>query len=203
MLMADLRQDAIRTRVQRIDRAVPEKIDALFAEMETVMAASLLGQGVERGALVFQRFADMRYLGQEHTVKVALPAGPITAALLPEIEARFHARHEHTYAFRLASPVELVNCHATAWGRAAKPAIRPVDGRGLRLESALKGRRRVNFDELGFHEAAVYERDRLPVEAALPGPLIVEEPASTSVVFPGQVVRRDAYGMLHIQQSQT
>jgi N-methylhydantoinase A len=95
--------------------------------------------------------------------------------------------------------VELVNCHATVWGRAAKPAIREVDGRGLRIESALKGRRRVNFDELGFHEAAVYERDLLPVDATLPGPLIVEEPAATTVVFPGQVVRRDRYGILHIE----
>ena len=163
------------------------------------MAGSLVSQGVEPGALSFQRFADMRYLGQEHTVKVALPPGRDTAESLPEIEARFHARHEQAYAFRLASAVELVNCHTTAWGRAKKPSIRQVDTRELRLESALKGRRRVNFDELGFYEALVYERDLLPVDTALAGPLIVEEPASTTVVFPGQEVRRDRYGFLHIE----
>jgi N-methylhydantoinase A len=75
MLMADPRQDAIRTRVQRIDRADAVEVDAIYAEMEAAMAASLLGQGVDPGALLFKRFADMRYLGQEHTVKVALPAG--------------------------------------------------------------------------------------------------------------------------------
>lgn len=199
MLMADLRQDAIRTSVQRTDRAAPEQIDAIYAEMEAGTAASLVAQGASQSGMLFQRFADMRYLGQEHTVKVGLPAGRIRTESLAEIEARFHDQHEHTYAFRLASPVELVNCHVTAWARADKPAINRVDAAGLSLRGARKGRRRVNFDELGFHEAGVYERDLLPVEMPLPGPLVIEEPASTTVVFPGQVVRRDRYGFLHIE----
>ena len=57
----------------------------------------------------------------------------------------------------------------------------------------------VNFDELGFHEAAIYERDRLPVGTAVEGPAVIEEPASTTVVFPDQKLTRDEYGFLHIE----
>jgi N-methylhydantoinase A len=69
------------------------------------------------------------------------------------------------------------------------------------MKKALKGERRVNFDELGFHQAAIYERDALPAGVALKGPLVIEEPAATTVVFPDQRVTRDKYGFLHIEMA--
>ncbi len=199
MLMTDLRQDIIRTHVTRTDHIAPEHIEAIYTALEAQAARDLVAQGGTLATLVFQRFADMRYLGQEHTVKVMLPGGVITADAMTEIEQRFHAEHEHTYAFRLSSPVEFVNCHLTAWGGVHKPALRQVPGGEMSLAAAHKGVRRVNFDELGFQDAAIYERDLLPLDVALEGPLVIEEPASTTVVFPGQHIRRDGYGFLHIE----
>jgi N-methylhydantoinase A len=141
----------------------------------------------------------MRYLGQEHTVKVPLPRGAITAKSIPEINERFHRLHDQVYTFRLDSPVELVNYHITAMGRVQKPKIKRLTARKGRLSEARKGVRRVNFDELGFHKAPIYERDRLPIGAVIRGPAVVEEPASTTVVFPGQKLTRDRYGFLHIE----
>ena len=66
------------------------------------------------------------------------------------------------------------------------------------LEAARKVPRVVDFSEDGRHEAAVYERDRLPVGAMLEGPLIVEEATSTTLVHPGQHLRVDEFGFLHI-----
>ena len=148
----------------------------------------------------------MRYAGQEHTVKVPLPAGLITAEVVPQINERFHTLHEQTYTFRLETPVELVNFHVTALGRVAKPRFKKLDGRNGGPDSAradkspaAKGTRRVNFDELGFHEATIYERDRLPVGVTIEGPAVIEEPASTTVVFPDQKLTMDEYGFLHIE----
>lgn len=201
MLMTDLRQDYIRTFIARTDQIRPEALNAIFGEMEAQAAQDLAAQHVTPANMVFQRFADMRYLGQEHTVKVPLPPGMITADKLPEINERFHQLHEHAYTFRLESPVELVNYHLTALGRVKKPALKRLDGRSGNAEDALKGERRVNFDELGFHQSRIYERDRLPVGVTLPGPLVIEEPASTTVVFPDQRVTKDEYGFLHIEMA--
>lgn len=201
MLMTDLRQDYIRTLITRTDQVKPETLNAIFAEMEAQAAEDLAAQHVSPDNMVFQRFADMRYLGQEHTVKVPLPGGKITAESMPEINERFHQLHEHTYTFRLESPVELVNYHLTALGRVKKPALKPLDSRGNSLEGARKGERRVNFDELGFHQATIYERDLLPVGVTLRGPAVIEEPASTTVVFPDQQVTKDIYGFLHIEMA--
>jgi N-methylhydantoinase A len=199
MLMTDLRQDYIRTFIARTDQVKPQSVDAIFVEMESQAARNLAEQHVAKRDMIFQRSADMRYMGQEHTVKVPLPAGPITADKMSEINERFHQLHDHTYTFRLESPVELVNYHLTALGRVKKPSLKPLDGKGGSMKKALKGERRVNFDELGFHQAAIYERDALPAGVALKGPLVIEEPAATTVVFPDQRVTRDQYGFLHIE----
>lgn len=199
MLMTDLRQDFIRTTIRRADQLSPEQLTHIYAQMEEPAMQNLREQRVSPDRVVFQRYADMRYVGQEHTVKVPLPGGTLTAAHMPEIIERFHQIHEHAYTFRLESAVEFVNYHLTAIGTVDKPELKKLDGASGSIEAARKGQRRVNFDELGFHECPIYERSRLPVGVTLAGPLVIEEPASTTVVFPDQRVTRDEYGFLHIE----
>src|SRR5574341_9473 len=150
----------------------------------------MLAEKVKEGQIRFARYADMRYLGQEHTVKVPVPGGPITPLQMSVIANRFHELHEHTYTFRLESPIELVNFHLIALGVVKKPTIPKLDHVGT-LKKALKGERTVNFDELGFRRSAIYERDRLPAGKWVNGPAVIEEPASVTVVFPGQALTVD------------
>jgi N-methylhydantoinase A len=205
MLMADLRNDYIRTMVARTDQIEPAELSNIFAEMEKEAAEDLAAEKVEKDvptklAMVFQRFADMRYMGQEHTVKVPIPGGELTEKEMQEINERFHQLHEHAYTFRLESPVELVNFHLTALGQVEKPKITRLNKDETRsVEEAFKGERQVMFDDT-FQATPTYERDRLPVGATLSGSLIVEEPAATTVVFPGQRLSVDEYGFLHIQE---
>jgi N-methylhydantoinase A len=200
MLMADLRNDYIRTMVVGTDQIAAAELSNIFAEMEKEAAEDLAAEKVEKDQMVFQRFADMRYLGQEHTVKVPIPGGKLTKKDILEINERFHQLHEHAYTFRLESAVELVNFHLTALGQVEKPRIARLNRDSARsVEEAYKGDRQVIFDE-GFLTTPTYERDLLPVGATLSGPLIVEEPAATTVVFPGQRVSVDEYGFLHIEE---
>ena len=199
MLMTDLRRDYIRTQISRTDKVDPERPNTIFEELEEQARRHLAAERVKDSDIEIQRFADMRYMGQEHTVKVVLPPGRITSNSLLEINERFHTLHEQTYTFRLETPVELVNYHVTALGHVKKPEIKKLDRTQGKMDEALKGKRRVNFDELGFHEAAIYERSLLPMGATVRGPAVVEEPASTTVVFPDQQLTRDGYGFLHIE----
>jgi N-methylhydantoinase A len=199
MLMTDLRQDLIRTFIRRTDQTEPAVLTGIFAEMETQAKQNLQEQGVPEKQIFFQRFADMRYKGQEHTVKVSFPGGEITPEQMPVINERFHQLHEQAYTFRLAAPIELVNYHLSAFGVVEKAELQKLAPANLTLAAAQKGERRVNFDELGFQTAAIYERDKLPLNTVVSGPLVIEEPTSTTVVFPDQQVTRDAYGFLHIE----
>jgi N-methylhydantoinase A len=201
MLAADLRQDFVRTSVCPEEQADPLRLTSLFAEMEAEAMVLMREQSIPRERILFQRSIDLRYSGQEHTVKVPVPGGRLQKRDLAEIKESFHRLHEQAYNFRLHSPVELVNYHLTAQGIVEKPQVHRIEAEGLALRKAEKGRRRVNFDELGFQECPVYERDLLPVGEATRGPLVIEEPASTTVVFPDQSVSRDQYGFLHLEAS--
>jgi len=200
MLMTDLRQDFIRTSIRRTDRIEPAELTSFFTGMEQQTMDLMKEQNIPEDRIMFQRFADMRYMGQEHTVKVPIPEGRIEARHMPEINERFHQLHEQAYTFRLESSLELVNYHLIVFGTVEKPDLSKVNGEGLSLASAKKGERRVNFDELGYHESPIFERDLLPLGEVVRGPLVIEEPASTTVVFPDQKVMRDEYGFLHIER---
>jgi N-methylhydantoinase A len=58
--------------------------------------------------------------------------------------------------------------------------------------------RLVDFGEDGQRDTAVFRRDRLPVDFAARGPLIIEEESSTTVVYPGQRLEVDTLGFLRI-----
>ncbi|MCL4559525.1 MAG: hydantoinase/oxoprolinase family protein [Chloroflexi bacterium] len=199
MLMTDLRRDFIQTWVARIDQVDPAQINDIYLEMEKQALQALEAESIGRKNIDVIRFADMRYKGQEHTVKVPLPGGEFSTDNLPEITESFHRLHEQSYTFRLETPVELVNFHVTAFGRVRKPEIKKLDGPVTKVEEAYKGTRLVNFDELGFHDSRIYERDLLPVGSGITGPAVIEEPASVTVVFPDQRVIKDEYGFLHIE----
>ena len=74
------------------------------------------------------RYADMRYVGQEHSVKAEFPVGPVTDEAIAQAAEAFRAAHEREYGFRLDSPVELVNFHVAGLLPVAKPALPSVDG---------------------------------------------------------------------------
>jgi N-methylhydantoinase A len=200
MLMTDLRNDYIRTMVIRTDQIEPAELSDVFGEMEKEAAEELATAKMDEDQMIFQRFADMRCLGQEHTVKVPIPGGRLKEKEMAEINERFHQLHEHAYTFRLESPVELVNFHLTALGQVEKPKITHLNKDKARsAKEAFKGERQVLFDK-GFLATPTYERDLLPAGATLSGPVIIEEPAATTVVFPGQRLSVDEYGFLHIEE---
>jgi N-methylhydantoinase A len=200
MLVADLRQDYLRTAIARTDLVDPAEVEAIFNAMERGASADMAAQGAAPEQVIFRRSADMRYLGQEHTLKVQWPSGEVSPQMIPEIIERFHQAHLHAYTFRLDVAVEVVNYHLTALSKVEKPELKPLDSKDGDLQAAYRGTRSVNFDELGFYQAQIYERQRLPISVPINGPAVIEEPASTAVIFPGQQVVRDEYGLLHIEK---
>ena len=92
----------------------------------------------------------------------------------------------------------MVTLHVVAWGRIDKPSLPALAVTGRELQAARKGMRRVDFDAQGLHEAAIYNREMLEPGMEFSGPAIVEEPATVTVVLPGQQVRVDNFGNLHI-----
>ncbi|OQO98479.1 5-oxoprolinase, partial [Geobacillus sp. 44B] len=156
-------------------------------------------EGIGEENVLFTRFADMRYLGQEHTVKVPVPNGEWTSDTLEEIAHRFHQLHEQHYTFKLEdTPTEIVNLHLTAFGKVKKPVLKKIRKTGRKIENALKEIRPVFYEEKGWLDTKVYYRHLLESDMEITGPAIVEEPSASTVLYPGQSLTVDQYGNLII-----
>lgn len=200
MLMTDLRHDLIQTNIRRTDEVSIEELDGIWADMEKQAVEYFKREKMDADAMVFNRYVDMRYLGQEHTVKVPVPAGRMDTSVIREVEQRFHSLHEHNYTFRLDdSMIEFVNFHLTTFGTVKKPEFGRLENRNTDPSIAVKGSRDVNFDQEGWQRSTIYERGLLGAGAVFTGPAIIEEPASSTVIFPGQTVTVDDYGNLIIE----
>jgi len=195
MLTTDYKQDFTRTTVLRATDETMSSVYRRYDELERDALLFFKHEGFDAAHVVTARAADMRYAGQEHTVRVPVPDGQ---PALADVTARFHERHESAFMFRLDGPVEFVNLHVTGLVRVPNPdltAFAPKAAKG----TATKGRRKVDFDEDGIHDAALFERGRLALDEEVKGPAIVEEEASTTVIHPGQRARLDRIGNLVIE----
>jgi N-methylhydantoinase A len=71
-------------------------------------------------------------------------------------------------------------------------------GRAETLDGALNEMRPVWFDG-SFRDTAIYAREKLPLDAVVEGPAILEQLDATTVVEPGDRVSSDADGNLIIE----
>ena len=202
MLMSDLRRDYVRTRPVLLDESRADELAGIISEMEQEAHTAYLEEGIGADAIYFERLADMRYEGQEHTISVHLPTGNFGAGEISELIDRFKDAYEREYTYRLDNEVEIVSYNLIAYAAVDRPQLAELP-EGGEIAAAVKGSRPVDFDEYGIREAAIYDREKLPAGAGFSGPAIVEEAGSTAVVFPGQSALTDEYGNLHITVQET
>ena len=202
MLMTEPRVDRVQTRILPLDTMNFMELECLFAASEAEAIAALITQGVAAESIPApRRSLDMRYRGQEHTVEVSV--GGNTVLERAQLTAAFHERHQHRYTFALEdTAVEIVNLRVTATASIARPTVGLPSATGG--GNPLKGTRLVHFRH-GHRtphpepvSTPVYDRESLPTGFASPGPLIVEELSTTTVVQIGQHLNIDDAGNLVI-----
>ncbi|MDV3243939.1 MAG: hydantoinase/oxoprolinase family protein [Nitrososphaerales archaeon] len=198
LLMSDLRQDRVKTVVKRLDSVgIEDSFNAGYNELEDEITSLYRDEGTNEG-VVLRRNADLRYYGQEHTIRVFVDRVTIDASGVKEIGSRFQARHHKEYGFTLDGPVELVNLHVSGIVAVKKPAVRVLDTAGS-IERAVKGERMVFWGDGKRTSTRIFERGKIPALATIEGPAIIEEPTSTSLVRKGRAARTDKYGNLVIR----
>ncbi|MDM5225056.1 hydantoinase/oxoprolinase family protein [Cytobacillus sp. NJ13] len=200
MLMTDLRHDYIQTYIRRINDLNPAELNKEWNSIEIQAQKQYQEEGVAQDKVLFTRFADIRYLGQEHTVKVTVPNGEWSKETLSEVVNRFGDLHEQHYTFKLeGTPAEIVNLHLTAFGKVLKPKLKKLNSINSNIQEAYKETRPVYFEEEGWIETKVYHRSLFGKGMLISGPAIVEEQSASTVIYPGQSLTVDEYGNLIIE----
>jgi N-methylhydantoinase A len=202
LLTTDIKYDSVRTEFQVSSIVDIRKLNNNLNEMEVSLARQFDADRIPRADVEFIRTGDLRYVGQGYELRVPLPPGEITPENLPSVWAAFHARHaaEYGHAFE-ASPIEIVNVRVSGIGRMPKlkslsaPVGGSFDKARIRKSPCLF---RVD-GKLQSFETTFYQRTLLPVEESLPGPAIVLQKDSTTLIPPRATARVDALGNIIIE----
>lgn len=200
MLMTDIRYDFIQTLVLNLDENHLSILNKEWNKIQEEAKQKLSKEGFSDNELKFTRMADIRYFGQEHTVKIHVPGDVWDVDTVIEIRAAFHEAHEQKYTFKLEdTAIEIVNIHLIALGQVDKPKLKKYKITGRTVEEAIKEERKVYYENYGWLNTNVFYRELLEPEMEIQGPLIVEEPSSSTVVNPNQQLSVDDYGNLHVE----
>lgn len=195
MLMSDIRRDYIRTNVITLLEHQKAIIETEFKNIENQAITSFKLDGYTLDAIKFTYYADLRYAGQEHYVKVLLEDFSERTPL-ETIISHFHKEHKKHYSFQLEAPVELVNFHLVAEVAVEKPDFPTLQKTGKKVEDAIFDTRKVDFDDLGIQSTKFYHRHLLEPEMTISGPAIIAEKDTSTVVTPIHKLNIDIYGNL-------
>ncbi len=199
MTLSDLRRDLFINRF--VDTSHAGSLAATQAFVEGLARSAreqFSDEGLHPEQVELTLYCKLRYQNQEHSVEVPIATQECIASHWPAIEQRFHELYEQLYTYRLQAPLEIVGFHLKAVAQVGKlqPEALPISGRSL--VAAVKGTRRVDFAMDGIHLSAIYDFALLEPQMAFSGPAIIEDEGTTVVVHPGNSVRVDHLGNLHI-----
>ncbi len=201
LLVEDLRTDAVRTCVSRLDVDSLERLDKLFTEMEAKALGWLERERVHADRRSLERWLDMRYAGQNYELLVPVPEEVWTTRRVEPLRERFLAQHEAAYGYAASDePIQVINARLVARGRPDPPALPRSPRATSGVATALTTRRPVCFETGGFVDCPVYDRRRLGAGHLITGPAIIEQFDSTTLLHPGHRAEVDELGFLLIRQ---
>jgi len=190
LIMSDVKHDYIQSRMAAIDAVSPDDVGAMFARLEAQAAAELHDDGFAPAAVEIQRALDMRYAGQGYEITMPCSAGVTD---LGALRRAFDEQHKTMFGHSAPEePVEIVSYRVRGVGRVPPVEMPRFKKTGAALADALREMRHARFDGKAI-DCPVYQRERLDVGLAVPGPAILDQFDCTTVIYPGQSARVDEW----------
>lgn len=194
MLHTDVRQDWVRVFAGEVDGVVSEALALPFGEMEAEARRMLRAEGFapERQRIV--RALDLRYPGQQSSLRVEIDGRFDPRA----VRAGFEAQHQRLFGhIQPAGRIAIVGLRVAGVGEVE--ALDPRSPPPGDAPPAAAGTRRTWVDGThGWMEATVYAGAVLWPGHRLAGPLIVEEATTTVFVGARDTLTVDAAGNFDI-----
>jgi len=191
MLATDLRHDLVRTVIEPLERTDAAWAEARYGEMQREVQSILLADGVP----VSHRAADLRYLGQEHTVTIAIES----LGDWPQLRQKFDAAHQRAYGYAAADvEVQLLNLRLSVVYPLDPPRLATLERRagGAPTFETRKIYSTLAQDTLEYR---VFQRDRLRAGDSVRGPAAIEEAGTTTIIDTGDTLSVEDHGSLVIR----
>ncbi|TPM35683.1 hydantoinase/oxoprolinase family protein [Mesorhizobium sp. B2-3-4] len=197
-VVADLRHDFVNTVNQPVAMLDKSQLYRVLERHRNEGEELIAKEAVKPETIRVTHSADMQFVGQTHIINVPLPSSAVSRH---ELQALFEKAYFARFKVELPEiRANLVNLNTSVTG--VRPQIdlsRLIDpaGRARTLDEARREIRPVWYAGQ-WHDTPVYVREKLPLDAVIEGPAILEQMDATTVLEPGDRARSDADGNIII-----
>jgi N-methylhydantoinase A len=193
-----LRDESARTFIRRFGETSDVEVRAELAHLADEARARLDAEGVARADQDATYQVDVRYHGQGFEVPVDVGLLQLETDGLAALGRAFDVEHERLFTFASDAEHEMVNLRAVVTGRAPRVAAPALPAGGTDPAAARAGDTKI-YVRGGWTQAQLYDRARLAAGNVVPGPAVVTEMDSTTLILPGHEGTVDAVGSILIR----
>nr|WP_298925404.1 hydantoinase/oxoprolinase family protein [uncultured Erythrobacter sp.] len=176
-----MRTETARSFSRLADQTDVNELVALLDEMAAQTRAELEADGIPADSITSEFEVDVRYAGQAFEVPLTIDQATLHDKGIEGILSRFDEEHRRLFTFNMDTPHEIVNLRAVAMGE-------PLELEAQKLEegdgnpSAAKIRDHKLWMDGEERDAVIYDRSKLRQGDVIPGPAIITEMDSTTLV---------------------
>jgi len=195
-----VQDEATRTYIRMAEDTTKEQLLEDLQTLRERAAESLIADGISQDELEVVYQADLRYAGQAFSLTLEFSEEELRNQGLDMITDQFDAEHDQLFSFKLGDGHEILMIRAVVNARAAEIAAGAIGTAGADLQDCIIHQSKF-YSDGAWHEAPLYDRTKLHEGIVIPGPAIVMEMDSTTVILPGHDARVDSVGNLLINPS--
>ena len=181
-----------------------------FLDQLTNEATQVVNLATHDEKLKHERTAFMRYKGQGHEIEIELPSRPLINHDVADLQYRFEQKYQQQFSRPVPGmQIEILNWgvsvsttveHCSAWN---SPGDAPSDDADKNSDAQSEQYRTVTCDLTGkLIQARLLQRASLPANAVIPGPALIQEAQTTTLVSADFVASTDDAGNLHLKRTE-
>ena len=195
-----VQDESTRTYLTMAEDTTTEQLLADLKELQERAAESLIADGIVKEDLDVVYQADIRYAGQAFSITLDFTGEELSGKGVEMLAEQFDAEHDQLFSFKLGDAHEILMIRAVVKARSTEIAAGTVGSADADLEDCLLHQSQFYYDGQS-HDAPIYDRVKLCEGIVVPGPAIVIEMDSTTVILPGHEAKVDSIGNLLINPS--
>ncbi len=179
-----MRTETARSFSRRFGETDEGEVQAILNDMAAQTRAELAAEGIADSDITSLFEIDVRYEGQAFEVPLSIDAETLARDGLAGVTARFDEEHHRLFTFNMETTHELVNLRAVALGPLLDLTA-PVLPEGNGDPIAAKLRDHELWTDGAMRPAVIYDRSKLCSGDVIPGPAIIIEMDSTTLIEGG------------------
>ena len=158
---------------------------------------SLLADGIPASKHEVTYQTDIRYAGQAFSITLDFTEAELKKKGIALLTKQFDDEHEQLFTFKLGNDHELLMIRAVVKAKAGKMKMKKVGSRGAKLKDCIIQQSKSYHDGKSY-PTKIYDRSKLTAGMKIPGPAVVVEMDSTTVILPKHSAEVDKVGNLVI-----